>query len=109
MKKVLYFSAVIVCLLVINNLLHSIYDLWHKQDLVVSAQKDLEKQKEENKRLKLHLTQVNSDKFVEQEARDKLLLVKPGESGVILPDVASKVTKKEVNLPNWQKWLKLFF
>lgn len=109
MKKLLYFGAVVVCLLVINNLIHSIYDLWHKQDLVVNAQKDLDKQKEENRKLKLRLTQVGSEKFVEEEARDKLFLVKPGESGVILPDVTPKAAKKEENLSNWQKWLKLFF
>jgi cell division protein FtsB len=109
MKKLLYFGVVIICILIINNLLHSIYDLWHKQDLVVSAQKNLDMQKEENRKLKLRLKLVDSDKFIEEEARDKLLMVKPGESGIILPEVGPKTEKKEAKIPNWQLWLRLIF
>lgn len=108
MKKLIYLGFVILCLILINNLLHSIYDLWHKQDLVVSAQKNLQEQKEENRKLKMKLSQVNSDSFVEEEARNKLFLVKPGESDVILPQTRSQSESKKPQLPNWQKWLNLF-
>jgi cell division protein FtsB len=109
-KKILFFLAIATCLVVINGLVRSIYDLWHKQDLVVKAQKNLEEERKENKRLKSQLKYVASNQFIEEEARNKLFMVKPGESGVIIP--SSLIQKKEekviVVLPNWQKWINLF-
>src|SRR3989344_2984755 len=104
MKKLLYLAAIVICLVVINNLIHSIYDLWHKQDLVVNAGKELERQKEENRKLKLLLNRVQGTEFIEEEARNKLFMVKPGESAVVLPQVQSKTKAKQPEFPNWQKW-----
>ena len=67
MKKVLYFVTIIVCLVIINGLVRSIYDLWHKQDVVVSVKTDLEKEKKENERLKKQLVFVKSQEFIEED------------------------------------------
>lgn len=110
MKKIFFFAAVLACLLIINNLARSIYDLWHKQDLVVKAQKDLEREKKENEQLKKQLSRVKSNVFIEEEARNKLFMVKEGESGVILPVVSStRSAKPTQEPPNWQKWFNLLF
>lgn len=111
MKKILFFASIIVCILIINGLARSIYDLWHKQDVVVSARIALEREKKENERLKRQLVLVGSQEFIEEEARNKLFMVKPGEAGVIVPpDLIQKKEKKEVTkVPNWQKWINLFF
>ena len=97
MKKVLFFAGVLICILTINGLARSIYDLWHKQDVVVSSKTDLEKEKKENERLKQQLVFVKSQEFIESEARNKLFMVKPGESGVIVPTdlIEKKVEKKD--------------
>ena len=110
MKKILFFTAVIICILTINGLVRSIYDLWRKQDVVVSAKITLEKEKKENERLKQQLVWVGSPEFIESEARNKLFMVKPGESGVILPaELIQKREKKEVvAIPNWKQWVNLF-
>jgi cell division protein FtsB len=110
MKKVLYIVSILVCLLIINGLARSIYSLWSKQDLVVSAEKELAKEKMENEKLKQQLTLVQDANFIESEARNKLFMVKPGESGVIVPsDLIKKKYKKEAsNFSNWQKWMNLF-
>lgn len=109
MKKIVYFLTIAVCLIIINNLIHSIYDLWDKQDLVVRAEKELQNEKEENQRLKSRLVYVKSNEFIEEEARNKLFMVKPGESGVIVPAdlLEKKEKKKDLELPNWQKWINL--
>lgn len=110
MKKIFFFVAIVICILIINGLVRSIYDLWSKQDLVVLAENDLKREKRENEKLKQQLVLVGDENFVETEARNKLFMVKPGESGVIVPsELIAKKEKKEVeNIPNWQKWVNLF-
>lgn len=109
-KKILYIIVVVVCLLIINGLIRSIYDLWKKQDLVVSAKDELNKEKQKNQELKAQLVYVQSDEFIEEEARNKLFMVKPGESDVIVPEelLQKKEEKKVVIVPNWQQWVNLF-
>jgi cell division protein FtsB len=114
MKKVIFFITLGICILVINNLVRSIYTLWHKNDLVVDAQRELTKQKQENQKLKSQLSYVESKEFVEEVARNKLFLVKPGEQAVLIPQDLNKGTSTpSANIrkqdPNWKKWLKLFF
>lgn len=112
MKKVLAVFVVIACLLIINNLIHSIYNLWQKRDLVTLAQEELNKAKEQNKALKSKLSLVDSPQFIEEEARNKLFLVKPGEEILITKDVrnaSSSAKSNENEKPNWQRWWDLFF
>lgn len=114
LKKIVFFAIIIISLFVINSFIHSIYNLWQKNDLVVRAKQDLEKEKKENKELKRKLAEVKKPGFVEEEARNKLFLAKPGEGIVIIPtDVlstsSSKTKKITDSRPNWQKWWELFF
>ncbi len=108
-KTILFVIAVIISLIIINILVRSIYDTWRKKDLVVKAKTNLAQQKEENRRLKMQLSMVNDPNFVEREARDKLFLVKPGESSVIVPqDLVDKKENKEIIIvPNYLQWINL--
>ena len=113
-KKIVFFSVLIVSFVVINSLLHSIYSLWQKKDLIVKANQSLEKERKENATLKNKLAEVKKEDFVEEEARNKLFLAKPGEGIIVLPtDVLatrSSNDKKSVDTrPNWQKWWDVFF
>jgi cell division protein FtsB len=112
MKKAIFIFIVVILIIAINNQVHSIYDLWHKQDLLTNAQKELNKEKLKNQKLKTSLNQVNTDQFIEQEAHDKLFMVREGEQKVLiaqnlLPKQEDK--KQKDNNPNWQKWLKFSF
>ena len=112
MKKILFTITIIASVIIINNLARSIYDLWHKKDLIGKAEQELIRQKQENKKLKSELSYVESLEFVEREARDKLLLVRPGEQQVLIPQdliKESKQAKEGEEDANWEKWLKLFF
>lgn len=113
MKKILFFVVLIASVFVINNLIRSIYDLWQKQGLIVDAEKELIKQKQENQRLKSELAFAESEEFVEEVARNKLLLVKPGEQKVLISkDLIEGTSSPSAAIqkdPNWRKWLKLFF
>ena len=111
MKKAIFILIVLVLLFIINGLAHSIYDLWHKQDLLTTAQRELSIEKMENQKLKGELSYVKNQSFIEEQARNKLFLVKPGEQEVLIsPDLGQKQAKQQAqNIPNWQKWLALFF
>jgi cell division protein FtsB len=113
-KKITFFTIVIILLLTINDLVHSIYTIWQKQDLIVQAQKNLAAEKNENQELKKEIAQVNQPQFVETQARDKLLLAKPGESIVILPrdelGASTEAAPGPADIrPNWKKWWDVFF
>ncbi|MCL5439201.1 MAG: septum formation initiator family protein [Patescibacteria group bacterium] len=114
MKKILFFTVLIASIFIINGLVRSICGLWQKQGLVATAQKELDRQKQENKNLKKKLTEVQNPKFLEEQARNKLLLVKENEQEVIIPKEFlgasdSARGKKSDSRPNWQKWWDLFF
>lgn len=113
MKRILFGILVLSLSLIIIGLSRSIYDLWKKQDLVISYQKQLVKQKNENQTLKQKLSLTNNPKFVEEQARDNLFLSKPGEQNVLIPSelLTSSGSAKPIEdlIPNWRKWLNLFF
>ena len=112
LKKIVFFSIIIASLFVINSLVHSIYTLWQKNNLVVKAKSELEKEKKENKDLKKKLTIVNKPQFVEEEARNKLFLAKPGEGVIVIPANDASISGKphrKVPSPNWKQWWEAFF
>ena len=112
MKKAIFVVIVIVLLVAINSLAHSIYDLWHKQDLITSARQQLDTEKLKNQKLKGELSYAKSPQFIEEEAHNKLFLVKPGEQDVLISQnliQGNNVSKPASNVPNWQQWLNLFF
>ena len=112
MKKAVYIVTVIILVLIINGLLHSIYDLWHKQDLLTSAQKELEAEKLKNQKLKGEFTKAQSPNFIEETAHNKLFLVKPGEQQVLISQnlIENTVAEKiKQNISNCEKWLNVFF
>lgn len=111
MKKAGFILIVIVLLFIINNLVHSIYDLWQKQGLLTQAEKQLSAEKLKNTKLKTEISRAKSPQFIDEEARNKLFLVKPGEQEVLISkDLLSKSPQKQAqNIPNWQKWWQLFF
>ena len=113
-KKIVFFITIIIFIFIINNLIHSIYTLWQKNNLVINAKIELEKEQKENRELKKQLSTVNDPQFVEEEARDKLFMTKPGEGIIIVPTNYISVTPAPRpapvdSRPNWKKWWELFF
>ena len=77
------------------------------------GKKNKTKEKNENQRLKRDFIKANTNEFIEEQARNKLLLVKEGEQKVIIPKelIASQTAQNKIteNEPNWRKWWNLFF
>lgn len=113
-KKIVFFTIVVASLFVINSLVHSIYSLWQKQSLVVDARRSLEQEQKKNQKLKDDISMVNKRQFIEEEARDKLFLAKPGEKVIVMPSVvlqsSASASVSSVDMrPNWKRWWELFF
>jgi cell division protein FtsB len=113
MKKIIFFIILGLCLLSIIHLISSIYTLWHKQDVLISAEKQLQQEKKDHQQLESQLKTVTASGFVEEEARNKLFMDKPGEREVIIaqdvltPTQISRTTHD--TRPHWQQWWSLFF
>lgn len=104
--------VIIVSLILVVNVSRSMYSLWAKRDTVQERKNVLTQLKKENEELRRKLNNVQSQEFVEQEARNKLGLVKEGETIVLVPNdpsAGSGQANPPAKVPNWQKWWGLFF
>jgi cell division protein FtsB len=119
MRRRLYQLVVIlVCLFIIQGLSRGLIELSAQERRLGRARAELEKLQQKQVELKRQLEYFRSDEYVEKIARDKLLLAKPGETVLILPKENNAdllpssffplPSEAEPQLPNWQKWLKLF-
>lgn len=114
MKRIFFFIVLITSVFIIQSLITSIYNLWQKHDLITKAERDLARSKQENEKIKKALKEAKTTDFVEKEARDKLFLVKPGESKVVIDPVVLQALKAK-KLPgvdkrsSLQQWWELFF
>ncbi len=113
-KKIVFFVVIIFSLFVINDLVHSIYNLWQKNDLIEKFELALGMEKKKNIEMKERLKVVTQPQFIEKEARNKLFMARPGEGIVVVaPTVymqAKSTTKRHVDTrPNWQQWWETFF
>lgn len=113
MKRIIFIIILIASFFIIKNFVFSIYTLWQKQGLVERSQMELNKEKKENQTLKEKLNKANSQAFIEEQARNRLFLVKSDEQRVFISQelIASQTAKNKVinETPNWKKWWKLFF
>ncbi len=111
MKKKSNWLIYLFGLFLVFRLSVNVYRLWKAGDVVKQAQNELEEAKAQNQKLERKLAEVQSEEFLEREAREKLGYGKPGEIVVLLPEENS--TKDEVlsakeDIPNWRKWRKLY-
>lgn len=115
MKRVIFIIVIVGSFFMIQSLIRSIYGLWQKQDLLTRAETELKREKKENEELKRKLIHTQSEGFIEEQARNKLFLQKPGESKVIVDErllravSGSQSATKKPQKPNWQAWWELFF
>ena len=114
MKKIAFFIAFAICIFIIVSLVQSIVSLSQKQDLVQNAQQELSQEKKKNKELKQELRVATSGGFLEEQARDKLFMVKDGEKTIVIPDnlvkksIVSGRERHNDGAP-WKQWWDLFF
>ncbi|MFH1840656.1 MAG: septum formation initiator family protein [Candidatus Shapirobacteria bacterium] len=106
-KYIIFFGGIVV----IIGLSKDILRLLKVGDEVKIAEQKVFDLKQKNQELKAQLDYYQSDEFVEKEARNKLNLVRPGETIIVLPlDYGGKASSFEhPDPPNYLKWWRLFF
>lgn len=109
---ILVFAVIVLFLLGLNSF-KRILSLEGTSKNVEKEEAQLETLRGENETLKQELEYKKSQRFAEQEIRNKLGLAKEGEEVIVVPKKDEQggsqdvVNKKQV--PNWKKWQRLFF
>ena len=110
-KKLLLIIAIIILLIVIKNNVSSIFRTLEDENTTENLKEKLVSEQKKNQFLQEHLFYVKTNQFVEEEAREKLLMSRHGEYVVIAP-TASPLNQEKIEIdtrPNWHRWLDLFF
>jgi cell division protein DivIC len=106
--------AIILVILVTMGIgiIRSVYTLSQKKGIIAERQSVLRGLITQNSQLQEQLREATSSAFIEQAARDKLGLVRTGETVVIM-DKSQLVNpdnqKNLQELPPWKQWWSLFF
>lgn len=117
MKKYLRYILFIGILFVIFSMGRVTLGLIGKGKTLDEAKDRVERLKKEQEDLLKTKEKIESDEFIEKEAREKLGLAKPGETVVVLPDqetlkkLAPKLEEETFpeELPIWRRWVEMFF
>lgn len=100
-----------VCFILFINLVRSWEQLTERRALIFMTRDTLEKEKEKQVELRRELAKVESNSYIEKQAREKLSLVREGEVIVMLPPITpvSESTPTPIDTSaNWEKWLRIF-
>ncbi len=114
-KKIGFIILLIIFLFLAINLVRQTTESLQAGKRLDKAAADLAALQQQNRQLKTRLTQVQSVSFVEEQARDKLNLARPGEIVYIIPQseidalLRSKEATPSARQEYWQGWFRLFF
>ncbi len=106
------FLAVVLTLFLITNSAKRILSFRSTANQVLGEEARLERLRQENEDLKRELEYKKSQRFVEEELRNKLGLAREGEEVYVIGEQEGDNGQETVEvkqLPNWKKWQKLIF
>lgn len=111
-RKMVRLAVLIVCLVIGVGIIRSASALSQKKGIVKERQQVLDQLVKKNKQLQEDLKEATSPAFIEQAARDKLGLVREGETIIIMDKTQISGFDDQKNLqelPSWKQWWRLFF
>jgi cell division protein FtsB len=93
------------------SLSRSIWDSYQKLGVLKASDAEIKKLQAENERLKNEVEYRKTPFYIEKSAREKLGYGKNGETIYVVENLAtgSAEVDETASLPNWQRWVKLFF
>ena len=110
-KRIFRFLLLAILIMAITSLSQRTADLVGRAKKWQEEKKNLAQIEKENEELRAYLDYVESDSFLEKEARNSLGMSKEGEMMIVLPQKSAEETKI-VSLPPspvWRQWWELFF
>jgi cell division protein DivIC len=111
-RKLVRAGILIIFITIGIGIVRSVYTLSQKKGIIAERQRVLRGLIAQNSQLNEQLREATSPAFIEQAARDKLGLVRPGETVVIM-DKSKILNPNNPNnpqeLPPWKQWWSLFF
>ncbi|MFA5932575.1 MAG: septum formation initiator family protein [Microgenomates group bacterium] len=114
-RKLAYIAGFIFVIVICYSLISQVIDSLQAGGRLETETEKLLSLQKQNAELKTKLQQVNSNEFIESQARDRLNFSRGKETVVIISqDEINKVLgtmleKKEEIIPNYQGWLNLFW
>ena len=111
MRRLLPIIAALILLVVIKNNISGIFRTLADENTAENLKEKLAEEQRKNQFLKERLFYVKTNQFVEEEAREKLGMSRPGEYIVIAP-TSAPLNREKIEIdtkPNWRRWLELFF
>lgn len=108
-----FWTVIAVCLFISLGLIRTLFEGMEKYGIVAERQEQLRAVLSENQRLKDAISFADTPEFIEQEARNKLGLVKEGETVVLIGSPSAQAAvytaTEDTDKPNWRLWWDLFF
>lgn len=114
-RKVIISAIIVIVLVIAFNLVTQITNSVKSGERLSTQAEIVYKLEAKNRELKKKLTQIQTPDFIEEQARNKLGLGKPGETMVIIPDeklkqvLGASNSTQTARLPNWLGWWRVFF
>lgn len=113
-KKIIIGIIILIVLFLAYKLFSQILYALKSEDRLTQAAEVVYELENKNKQLQKKLSEAQSPKFIESQARNKLGLSKKGETIVIIPEDTLKLVlgtsqSAQLRLPNWLGWLKVFY
>lgn len=113
-NRVLRMAIILIGIGLVISLSRSIFKLLQAADRLKLAEQELAQLEKEHQSLVEQKEYYQSEEFIEQEARNKLNMARPGEAVVVLPPNVGELlgeteTKSVPETPNWKMWWELFF
>ena len=110
-SRLVYWVLLLLTIFLFINVVRSFKLITMRGMDVRDIQNKLQEEKERQENLKRQLAQVESNQYIEREARNKLNLGKEGEIILLLPSISPIYEPTPTPLDysaNWQKWIGLF-
>lgn len=111
-RNVMLLLALGITMILIVSSSKRILSFKDTSERVAGEEAQLEKLRQENEELKRELEYKKSQRFAEEEIRNKLGLAKEGEEVFVIPkdeEENVEATDNKPKLPNWRKWQILIF
>jgi cell division protein FtsB len=114
-KKVIIIVSILIILFIAGSLIKQISATVASSERLIGLINEVAELKIKNRELYSQIERIKTKEFIEEQARNKLGLIKDGETLVIISDDKLKQvmgvsqSAQVARLPNWKGWLRLFW